>query len=285
MSAEAENDLARTLAVVLKPQKPEPYSGTIDAEAALNFVDSFEEYYTILKLHVDCWVAYVVLSLTLDARSWWRTSGLDLKTPWSEFRTAFLARFTPPDSANKARGKLRNLKQGRQSVAAYTTEFRRYLRLIPTMHKDDALYEYLRGLEDGTGLQVRLRQPDSLDAAITEATIVHAILLPDGVPQAVPQTTAAPRTPSDPTAMEIDNLRLEINALRRQIRNNSHGLPPLDSAERARLRQRGACYKCRRDGHMYRDCPDQQGRAFNNMSVPVGSRPNLASGNAPSDQA
>ena len=43
-------ELARTLASVLKPQKPEAYTGIVDAEACLNFIDSYEEFYTILQL-------------------------------------------------------------------------------------------------------------------------------------------------------------------------------------------------------------------------------------------
>ena len=263
-----ENDTARTLAYVLKPQKPDPYTGIIDAEECLNFVDSYKEYYKILQLHPDRWVSYVVLSLTGDARSWWRTSGLKLETPWAEFRTAFMARFTPPDSANKAREALQRLKQGRRSVAVYTAEFLRFVRLIPTMDKGDALYQYLIGLEPTTSTQVRLRQPTNLDAAVTEATIVHSILFPNGLPQVGPNP--APQAPSDPMAMEIDNLRLEINALRRQLRSSppskaSPPLPKLSHQERERLMRRGGCFRCRGDGHKASECP---GRSLNNLSVP-----------------
>ncbi|KAG0060492.1 hypothetical protein BGZ90_004006 [Linnemannia elongata] len=63
------NDLARTLAKVLKPQNLEPYTSIVDTEACLNFMDSFEEFYTILRLHERHWVAYIVLSLNRVARS------------------------------------------------------------------------------------------------------------------------------------------------------------------------------------------------------------------------
>ena len=80
-------------------------------------------------------------------------------------------------------------------------------------------------------------------------------------------------------AMELDNLRLEINALRSALRSsgNTRTLAPLTAAERQRLRLRGACFKCRQDGHMARECPV---RSLNNMSVPVVA-PYLVSGNAP----
>lgn len=280
----SENDTARTLAYVFKPQKPDPYTGTIDAEECLNFMDSFEEYYTILRLHSPIWVSYVVLSLTSDARSWWRTSGLTLDTPWSEFRDAFIVRFTPPDSSNKAREALRTLKQARKSVAAYTNEFRRHLRLTPSMDKGDALYSYLTGLEPETSKHVRLRQPANLDAAVMEATIVHSILFPDGVPQV--RTTPTPQPASDPMAMEIDNLRMELNALRRQVHHQPSTLPRLTDADRARLMQSGACFRCREEGHMARECPKWKGkgRAIHNMSYNEGGHPG-SSGKAPSDQA
>jgi hypothetical protein len=78
-------------------------------------------------------------------------------------------------------------------------------------------------------------------------------------------------------AMELDNLRLELNALRQQLQQSS--IPKLSSQERDRLRQRGACFKCRRDGHIARNCP---GRSFNNLSISVGA-PNSESGNAASN--
>lgn len=270
-----ELELARTLASVLKPQKPEPYTGIVDAETCLNFVDSFEEYYTILSLNDKHWVSYVVLSLTQDARSWWRTSGLTLETTWTIFRETFIARFTPPDAANRARELLKALKQGRQSVAAYTNEFRRHLRLIPKMDKDDALFEYLRGLEKETSKQVRLRQPANLDAAITEATIIHTILFPDGIPQIL----ASPKTTPEPMAMELDNLRLELNALRQQVRQSYSSIPKLSNQERDRLRLRGACFKCRKDGHMARECPAGPRSVHNITNV---GAPSAQSGNAPS---
>jgi len=79
----------------------------------------------------------------------------------------------------------------------------------------------------------------------------------------------------NPMAMELDNLRLEINALRSAIKGTG-ALAPLTSAERQQLRLRGACYKCRQDGHMVRECPVC---SLNNLSVTVGA-PNVVSGNA-----
>ncbi|KAG0248112.1 hypothetical protein BGZ95_008217, partial [Linnemannia exigua] len=48
-------DLAHTLAQVLKPQRPAPYSGAIDADACINFIDNQKEYYTVVKLGLAEW--------------------------------------------------------------------------------------------------------------------------------------------------------------------------------------------------------------------------------------
>ncbi|KAG0291119.1 hypothetical protein BGZ98_003139, partial [Dissophora globulifera] len=169
MSAK-DTDIVRTLAYVLEPNQPDAYTGKIDTEECFNFTDSCEEYYTVLQLTEPLWAKYIIHNLTGDAP----------KTLWTEFRTAFIARFTPSDPVNKARESLKKLKQGRASVAAYTVDFRHYLRLIPNIIRNDALYVYLMGLEPDTSKQLRLRQPTSIDVAITEATIVYSILFPDG---------------------------------------------------------------------------------------------------------
>ncbi|KAF9090319.1 hypothetical protein BGX27_002290 [Mortierella sp. AM989] len=83
-----------------------------------------------------------------------------------------------PDSANMARRALDQLSQNKSSVAAYTEQFRRLLRLIPNMDEDTALYSYLNGLEPETRQQVRLTLPANLDTAIDKATILHSILHP-----------------------------------------------------------------------------------------------------------
>ncbi|KAG0292103.1 hypothetical protein BGZ98_002726, partial [Dissophora globulifera] len=150
------------------------------------------------------------------------------------------------------------------------------------MDADDALYVYLMGLESDTSKQVRLRRPTSISVAITETTIVHSILFPGGFPKDQPSARTAPQASVDPMAMELDNMRLEINALRSALRGsgNTSSLTPLTAAERQRLRLRGGCFKCRRDGHMARECPN---RSLNNLLVTEDAY-QLRSGNAPSNK-
>lgn len=104
------NDEARTLATVLKPTKPKPYTGAIDADACLNFIDNQEEYFNIVDLHRDSWVKYTAVSLEGDAKAWWRSSGLKLDSTWKAFEAAFIAYHTPPNAVAAARQELNNLR-------------------------------------------------------------------------------------------------------------------------------------------------------------------------------
>ncbi|KAF9368821.1 hypothetical protein BGX21_006316 [Mortierella sp. AD011] len=67
----AHNDNIRTMTAVLKPTKPTPFDGKIDAEACLNFLEDEVQYNTIVGLHESLWVRNAVLDLKDDAKAWW----------------------------------------------------------------------------------------------------------------------------------------------------------------------------------------------------------------------
>jgi len=281
-------DLARTLAQVLKPNRPPPYSGEIDADACNNFIDNQREYFTVVDLALPEWVQYTALNLISDAKSWWRSSGLTIHSTWAQFEEAFLAFHTPPNAVAAAREALESLKQGKRSVALYTHEFRRLLRRVPTLDKGTALHWFIKGLEPDTSKEVKLRQCTTLDQAISTATLIHSILFPNG-PTVTPKQT--------PTDMDIDTLHVAINNLTAQVnylsqgpnRNNNAPRPAkLTPAEKAHLIANGGCFRCRKIGHMASNCrsfPTQQQhqrpRQFNNLETyaPQQTTPRTQSGN------
>jgi hypothetical protein len=269
-------DLARTINQILKPQRPEPYAGEIDADGCNNFIDNQKEYFTIVDLALSDWVQYTALNLKSDAKSWWRASGLTIATPWHIFEDAFLTFHTPPNAIAAAREAMESLKQGKRSVAQYTHEFRRLQRRVPSLDIDTALHWYVKGLESNTSKEVKLRQPHDLEHAIHQASLVHSILFPE-FPTL---TTTAPKSDS---AMDIDNLHVAINNLTTQVnnlsRNNGFGNsthatprpPKLTPEDKAYLIAKKGCFRCRRIGHMASQCrafpTQQQPRQFNNIEV------------------
>lgn len=287
-----QRDLARTLNKILKPQNPPPYSGAIDADECQNFIDNQEEYYTVVNLAATEWVQYTALNLTSEAKSWWRSSGLNLSSPWVEFKKSFLDFHTPPNAVAAAREALETLRQGKRTVAAYTHEFRKLRRRVPTLDDDTALHWFMKGLVPDTSKEVKLRQPASLDIAISQATLIHAILFPEA------PTVNTPK--NEPSPMDLDSLHLAINNLttkfnnfhknnnrnRNNSTNNNVHPPPLTPDERDRLMSSGGCLRCRQPGHFGRDCPkyrnnNHPGHRINQVNV--GDSP--ASGNASDNQA
>jgi hypothetical protein len=286
-------DLARTLAQVLKPQRPSPYAGEIDADACNNFIDNQREYFTVVKLALPEWVQYTALNLVSDAKSWWRSSGLSISTPWAQFEEDFLAFHTPPNAVAAAREALESLKQGKRSVALYTHEFRRLLRRVPTLDKGTALHWFVKGLESDTSKEVKLRQCTSLEQAISTATLIHSILFPNG-----PTVTPTPK--QSPSDMDVDNLHVAINNLTAQVNylsrgSNGQNAPrpaKLTPAEKAHLIANKGCFRCRKIGHMASNCrtfPSQQqgqhSRQFNHFETHAPHQPasHVQSGNASSN--
>ncbi|KAF9398337.1 hypothetical protein BGZ94_006035, partial [Podila epigama] len=208
-------DTARTLHKPLKPTTPCAYSGQVDADACTNFIENQEDYYTVVNLDEGLWVQYTALNLIGDAKSWWRASGLNFKTPWPIFKKAFTDFHTPPNAVSAACEQLESMKQGTQTVAAYTLAFRRQRRLVATLDDDTALYWYIKGLESETSKQVRLAQVTTLDEAVSKATLLHSILYPDGPVRH--STSTRPPISDQATPMDLDNLHVAINNLSTQV--------------------------------------------------------------------
>ncbi|KAG9068276.1 hypothetical protein KI688_011871 [Linnemannia hyalina] len=135
--------LARTLAQVLKPQRPPLLCQ--------------KEYFTVVKLGLAEWAQYTALNLVSDTKPWWRSSGLSIHTPWDTFETDFLNFHTPPSAIAAAR----------EALAFYTHDFRLLIRHVPTLDK---------GLEPNTSKEVKLKQPVTSEIAITQVTPIHPIL-------------------------------------------------------------------------------------------------------------
>ncbi|KAF9346094.1 hypothetical protein BGX26_002411 [Mortierella sp. AD094] len=122
-SADETREIAKTIASVIKPRKLDPFVGNINAEECLNFIESQSECFSALRLAQSDWVQFIALNLVDTAKSWW----------------PFTAYFTPLESANLAHQRLHQLRQNKSSVAVYTKQFRRLLRLIPNMDNGTAL--------------------------------------------------------------------------------------------------------------------------------------------------
>ncbi|KAG0342355.1 hypothetical protein BG000_005158 [Podila horticola] len=144
-------------AAVLKPAKPEPYTGLIDADACLNFVDNQAEYFEIVELNKAHWVKYTALALKGDAKTWWHNSSLTISTPWAEFCKDFVKAHTP-----------------------------QMLRSRPCRTWTTSSKEYLWSWN--TPYETKLRQPKTMIQAIYQATVVWGVVFQHGPPTAAQES-------------------------------------------------------------------------------------------------
>ncbi|KAG0360487.1 hypothetical protein BGX24_005550, partial [Mortierella sp. AD032] len=143
--------------------------------------------------------------------------------------------------------------------------------------------------------------PPTLEIAISQATLIHSILFPNGPNTSSPTPTISKH---DPNAMDIDNLHIAINNLTNQVNylsrgsnggnNNTLRPPKLTADEKAHLVANKGCFRCRKIGHMASQCrtfpsqPQQHSRQFHNIEaitvpIPQQAIPQPQSGKATSN--
>lgn len=258
------NDAGRPVFNGLRMAKPDTFSARGSPQID-DWLFQVREYFESTRLPAADWVPFAATLLRGRASTWWRitketalNSGRTPIKTWDHFAAALRQQFRPVNTAKTARDRLVNLRQTR-SVQDYAYHFRSIIIDIPGMTEDEKIDRFVRGLKDRIRQEVDLREPGTLDKAISLADRYDAMLFRASkndrefrparsyAPKA---TAAAPAAPADPDAMDIDSLQQTRRA-------------PLTDDERDRLRRTGRCFHCRQHGHIKANCPKlgQQGNA------------------------
>jgi hypothetical protein len=108
--------------------------------------------------------------LGIAATNWWAHYPAPKPATWDAFVIAIRAHFQPVTLSSTTRNKLACIRQGRRSVHVYIAAFRELLDAVPTMHADDRLAFFLRGLEPEISKALHLHGVATLETAIAMAT-------------------------------------------------------------------------------------------------------------------
>jgi hypothetical protein len=236
-----------------KPAKPSTYHGERDAFVLEAWISSMTDYIQLAGVPEEHQVRLAGTYLKDHAAVWFLTfknQWVDKQLPtWHDFELALRTAFMPPNHIQSVMDKWAGIKQT-SSVHNYVEAFQALLMQLPHNATTPiaTLDRFIRGLKPKTELEVRLRDPATLDEAIRIADRFDTIYRPTVAPNSRAQhhwTTTAPHAPpSTSTPMEIDALPA-LSPMPKK----------LTPEERERLVQQGGCFSCRRLGHRSSNCP------------------------------
>ena len=106
------------------------YMGTEDVEASVFWIRDTESTLIAMGCPTQYWTRMGVSALQCAARQWWDSiapsqfTGLSLDMiPWQSFREQFHQRYIPAEACKVKELEFLNLKQGKETVAAYLNRF------------------------------------------------------------------------------------------------------------------------------------------------------------------
>ena len=195
--------------------------------------------------------------LELHAEVWWLThqKSHPRGTPhhiatWDAYKEAIQAYFTPANSDKATRDKIARLRQT-GSVQDYLGKFNELCLEITDIAESEKLDKFFRGLKPKIQEQLALNPDTTVDLARMSSAVdrIDQIQYAYSRNQYSSTTHRTPVTQAnldhrDIRPMEIDNLNTTFGRLTK-----------LTDTEKAELRSKGACFKCRQVGHISALCP------------------------------
>lgn len=148
--------------VNLKPNKPEPYDGTRDYLKVNTWLYTIERYLSLTQLASPTAaisdhnrISFASSYLKGNAAVLWfnMVNNSRIPTSWDEFKTMIIGEFVPADHTQRARDKLRKLRQI-SSVEKYLSEYRNIVLMISDINEGEKLDRFIDGLRYNVKVEV-----------------------------------------------------------------------------------------------------------------------------------
>jgi hypothetical protein len=278
-----DNDESGDHEMPFKPPKPPQYKGEKDNTIIENWilsVDNFISCFTSALTPVQVYTT--VYSATQGpAALWFRTQYPGESAgnfDWTIAKAALRAYFQPINFRDNL---IRQYHGARQTsdVTSYAFQFRDLVKQLKDqgMTVDDtmATVQFIDGLKPRTKNEIKIRAPANLLEAISMATRYDTLAFASptvighyeyidnrGEPMQLDELN--PENPDTPDTIAAAPLRVYPSTYTRKP--GPQGTPlaaanvprmKLTEKEREEARRRGECFKCRKFGHLARDCPEK----------------------------
>jgi hypothetical protein len=223
----------------IKPDRPPPFHGK-KSESLEAWVFQMQQFCNLAPIPEADRIQFAATFFKDQAALWWRSyyQSIDWQNAapdWQGFLGALRQQFVPVNTSISAYDRLRRLSQ-KASVNAYNHEFRAVMLELPDMDQATRMHYYLQGLKDNLRPFVAMQQPATLTAAETIAERVDAVTFRPAARGSGFRPNPNYRSPGGTAPMELD------------------AISKLTPKERDRLRREGGCFRCRKTGHLARDC-------------------------------
>lgn len=239
---QAPTPLAANSSSTMRPVKPETFAGNRD-DSVDNFTFQLDNYFSATNTHEadPQRVYYAATCLRGHALNWWRAEAPNINLhqySWAQFKQDIKWQFKPVSSEVVARDKLAVVKQ-RNSVAAYTHEFRNIVLDIPNISKEEKIDRYKRGLKWNIRKEVELREITEFNDIVRIATRLDTMEW-NYHRQANNQPPTHDNAPTPSTSSPAP---MELGAIQHRPNNR---------------RPSGPCWFCHEPGHIAVNCPTKK---------------------------
>ena len=249
----------------LKPNKPMRYYGKKDHTIVEGWIAQVNSFFVFADARAPYVYHYLNTLFGGEAAIWFRyhfPESVADTLQWETVRDALRGFFIPPNKDRRLQDEWARLHQI-STVAEYISRFCNLVMQLPKQEQPMLVDKFIRGLKPKTRIELELKDPQTLDEAFRLADRYDAIVYRKVFNNEIsnfskPSTRIEYEDGGEP--MQLDVLHVNKNIKRKhqgtKLRENK-SLQKLSDEDRIHLRSIGACFKCRKTGHMARECLEQ----------------------------
>ena len=170
-------------------------------------------------------------------------------------KTALLAYFVPPNHVRRLRDGWAYIRQT-TTVNEYYTHLTQLAMQLGGITEPVFLDKFIQGLKPKTRTEVELHDPQTLEEVVRLTNRFDIIVYRQTYPAqqvSYHEDTRGESMQLDALCVARDTDPIQIDAF--TTKDQPSKLRKLTNDERAHLRSLNACFKCRQQGHIARNCP------------------------------